>query len=129
MHFGLKNGSYHSLCQLQFSSSLKNLNIVTVHSLFLVQRMLGTAIPTFITVITKDKDRSVAMATLQSLNEVLKAVESLIVDEQGHPDAIANAARSVLMQKVGSWILIVNHCSLFECLHALLLSLSALYCI
>ena len=72
-----------------------------VHSLFLVQRMLGTAIPTFITVITKDKDRSVAMATLQSLNEVLKAVKSLIVDEQGHPDAIANAARSVLMQKVG----------------------------
>ena len=71
--------------------------------------MLGTAIPTFITVITKDKDRSVVMATLQSLNEVLKAVKSLIVDEQGHPDAIANAARSVLMQKVGSWILLVDH--------------------
>ena len=69
------------------------------------------------------------MATLQSLNEVLKAVKSLIIDEQGHPDAIANAARSVLMQKVGSWILIVNHGSLFECLYALLLSLSALYCI
>ena len=68
--------------------------------------MLGTAIPTFITVITKDKDRSVAMATLQSLNEVLKAVKSLIVDEQGHPDAIANAARTVLMQKVGSKIII-----------------------
>ena len=67
--------------------------------------MLGTAIPTFITVITKDKDRSVAMATLQSLNEVLKAVKSLIVDEQGHPDAIANAARTVLMQKVGSKII------------------------
>lgn len=63
--------------------------------------MLGTAIPTFVTVITKDKDRSVAMATLQSLNEVLKAVKSLIIDEHGHPDAIANAARSVLMQKVG----------------------------
>ena len=67
-----------------------------------VQRMLSTAIPTFITVITKDKDRSVAMATLQSLNEVLKSVKSVIIDEQGHPDAIANAARTVLMQKVGS---------------------------
>ncbi|XP_078355887.1 importin-4-like, partial [Oculina patagonica] len=64
-----------------------------------LQRMLSTAIPTFITVITKDTDRSVVMATLQSLNEVLKAVKSLIVDEQGHPDAIANAARTVLMQK------------------------------
>ena len=63
--------------------------------------MLSTAIPTFITVITKDKDRSVVMATLQSLNEVLKSVKSLIVDEQGHPDAIANAARTVLVQKVG----------------------------
>ena len=42
------------------------------------------------------------MATLQSLNEVLKSVKSLIVDEQGHPDAIANAARTVLMQKVCS---------------------------
>lgn len=62
--------------------------------------MLGTAIPTFITVITKDKDRSVAMATLQSLNEVLKAVKSLIIDEQGHHDIIAEAARAVLMQKV-----------------------------
>lgn len=64
-----------------------------------LQRMLSTAIPTFITVITKDKDRSVAMATLQSLNEVLKSVKSLIIDEQGHPDAIANAARTVLTQK------------------------------
>ncbi|XP_068697755.1 importin-4-like isoform X2 [Montipora foliosa] len=64
-----------------------------------LQRMLNTAIPTFITVITKDKDRSVSMATLQSLNEVLKSVKSLIVDEHGHPDGIANAARSVLMQK------------------------------
>lgn len=68
--------------------------------MFTVQRMLSTAIPTFITVITKDKDRSVAMATLQSLNDVLKAVKSLIVDEHGHPDAIANAARTVLIQKV-----------------------------
>ena len=68
--------------------------------------MLNTAIPTFITVITKDKDRSVAMATLQSLNEVLKSVKSLIVDEHGHPDGIANAARTVLMQKVCSIILL-----------------------
>ena len=65
--------------------------------------MLSTAIPTFITVITKDKDRSVAIATLQSLNEVLKSVKSLIIDEQGHPDAIANAARTVLTQKVCWW--------------------------
>ena len=43
------------------------------------------------------------MATLQSLNEVLKSVKSLIIDEQGHPDAIANAARTVLTQKVCSW--------------------------
>ena len=102
-----------------------------VNSLFLVQRMLGTAIPTFVTVITKDKDRAVAMATLQSLNEVLKAVKSLIVDEQGHPDAIANAARSVLLQKVGSKILIVNLGGLFECSDALLLCpcLSPLSCI
>jgi len=69
------------------------------------------------------------MATLQSLNEVLKAVKSLIVDEQGHPDAIANAARSVLMQKVGLYILIVNHGGLFKCLYVLLLCLclSTLY--
>lgn len=87
-----------------FSFSSCGNELLHCHGLlsFLVQRMLGTAIPTFVTVITKDKDRSVAMATLQSLNEVLKAVKSLIVDEQGHPDAIANAARSVLMQKVGS---------------------------
>nr|XP_058944233.1 importin-4-like [Pocillopora verrucosa] len=64
-----------------------------------LQRMLGTAIPTFIAVITKDKDRSVAMATLQSLNEVLKAVKSLIIDEQGYHDAIAGAVRTVLMHK------------------------------
>lgn len=64
--------------------------------------MLGTAIPTFIAVITKDKDRSVAMATLQSLNEVLKAVKSLIIDEQGYHDAIASAVRTVLMHKVCS---------------------------
>lgn len=62
--------------------------------------MLGTAIPTFIAVITKEKDRSVAMATLQSLNEVLKAVKSLIIDEQGYHDAIAGAVRTVLMHKV-----------------------------
>lgn len=62
--------------------------------------MLGTAIPTFIAVITKDKDRSVAMATLQSLNEVLKAVKSLIIDEQGYHDVIAGAVRTVLMHKV-----------------------------
>ena len=68
--------------------------------IFSVQRMLGTAIPTFIAVITKDKDRSVAMATLQSLNEVLKAVKSLIIDEQGYHDAIAGAVRTVLMHKV-----------------------------
>lgn len=64
--------------------------------------MLGTAIPTFIAVITKDKDRSVAMATLQSLNEVLKAVKSLIIDEQGYHDTIAGAVRTVLMHKVCS---------------------------
>lgn len=77
------------------------LTVVLTYSI-VVQRMLSTAVPTFITVITKDKDRSVAMATLQSLNEVLKSVKSVIIDEQGHPDAIANAARTVLMQKVGS---------------------------
>ena len=92
--------------------------------------MLGTAIPTFITVTTKDKDRSVAMATLQSLNEVLKAVKSLIVDEQGHPDAIANAARSVLMQKVGLYIVTVHHLWSFKCLYVFLfcLCLLTLYC-
>lgn len=75
---------------------------MTIFSLSIVRRMLNTAIPTFITVITKDKDRSVSMATLQSLNEVLKSVKSLIVDEHGYPDGIANAARTVLMQKVCS---------------------------
>lgn len=82
-------------------SNIADWCLVLTYSI-VVQRMLSTAVPTFITVITKDKDRSVAMATLQSLNEVLKSVKSVIIDEQGHPDAIANAARTVLMQKVGS---------------------------
>lgn len=101
MECGLKTWKLPSFISI-IQVAVINLNICHGSLSFLVQRMLGTAIPTFITVITKDKDRSVAMATLQSLNEVLKAVKSLIVDEQGHPDAIANAARSVLMQRVGS---------------------------
>ncbi|XP_020631239.1 importin-4-like [Orbicella faveolata] len=97
-HTGVRKGAVMALGQFcsGFHSLLEEAGAEDKTAL---QRMLGTAIPTFITVITKDKDRSVAMATLQSLNEVLKAVKSLIVDEQGHPDAIANAARSVLMQK------------------------------
>lgn len=97
-HTGVRKGAVMTLGQFcsGFHSLLQEAGAEDKTAL---QRMLGTAIPTFITVITKDKDRSVAMATLQSLNEVLKAVKSLIVDEQGHPDAIANAARSVLMQK------------------------------
>ena len=69
-----------------------------------VQHMLSTAIPTLVTVITRDRDRSVVMATLQSLSEVVKAVKSLIIDENGHPDVIANAIRTVLIQKVSFFI-------------------------
>lgn len=97
-HSGVRKGAVMALGQFcsGFHSLLQEAGAEDKTAL---QRMLGTAIPTFITVITKDKDRSVAMATLQSLNEVLKAVKSLIIDEQGHHDIIAEAARAVLMQK------------------------------
>ncbi|XP_022799795.1 importin-4-like [Stylophora pistillata] len=97
-HSGVRKGAVMALGQFcsGFHSLLQEAGAEDKTEL---QRMLGTAIPTFITVITKDKDRSVAMATLQSLNEVLKAVKSLIIDEQGHHDIIADAARTVLMQK------------------------------
>ncbi|CAH3171023.1 unnamed protein product [Porites lobata] len=97
-HTGVRKGAVMALGQ--FCSVFHNLlQEAGAEDKTALQRMLSTAIPTFITVITKDKDRSVAMATLQSLNEVLKSVKSLIIDEQGHPDAIANAARTVLTQK------------------------------
>ncbi|XP_074616822.1 importin-4-like isoform X2 [Acropora palmata] len=97
-HTGVRKGAVMAVGQ--FCKGFHNLLLETgTEDKTALRRMLNTAIPTFITVITKDKDRSVSMATLQSLNEVLKSVKSLIVDEHGYPDGIANAARTVLMQK------------------------------
>lgn len=67
---------------------------------FLVQGLVTTTISVYITVITKDKDRSVVMATLQALNEMLKKMTLSAVCGEGHVDAIITAIRAIFLQQV-----------------------------
>ena len=62
--------------------------------------MLGMAVPILITLITKDKDRSVVMATLQALNEMLKTIQGVVIEGKNHTEGLVTSLRSVFLQQV-----------------------------
>ncbi|XP_032225458.1 importin-4 [Nematostella vectensis] len=66
-----------------------------------LNRLLTATVAIYVTVITKDKDRSVVMATLQALNEMLKAIGVVVVSGEGHLEGIIAAIRAIFMQQTG----------------------------
>lgn len=54
-----------------------------------------------ITMINEDKDRTVVMATLSSLEEMLKAMKHDVLQGAGNYEGICTAVKNVLMSKVG----------------------------
>lgn len=65
-----------------------------------MHNMLNAVIPAFIAILTKDKDRTVVMATLQALTSILKTLRSVALQENDFVDGIAAVVKSVLLQKV-----------------------------
>ncbi|XP_031560296.1 importin-4-like isoform X2 [Actinia tenebrosa] len=66
-----------------------------------LQRLVATTVNLYITVITKDKDRTVVMATLQALNEMLTNMKGAALVGEGHVDSIVAAVRAIFLQQTG----------------------------
>ena len=57
-------------------------------------------VSTMITMINEDKDRSVVMAVLASLEEMLKSMKQDVLQGDGNFEGICTAVKNVLMSKV-----------------------------
>ena len=68
--------------------------------------MLGVAVPILITTITKDKDRSVVMATLQALNDMLKSIKGGVIEGKNHTEGLVTSLRGLFLQQVSARIFI-----------------------
>ncbi|XP_033113593.1 importin-4-like [Anneissia japonica] len=62
-------------------------------------KALEKVIPCFINVINTDSERTVVMATLETINEMLKEGSRSMVSEQSHVSSITSAIRNVLQLK------------------------------
>ncbi|KAK3745056.1 hypothetical protein QZH41_014548, partial [Actinostola sp. cb2023] len=99
-HTGVRKGAVTALAQ--FCCVLhKVLEETSTQDKTALQRLVTTTVTVYITVITKDKDRSVVMATLQALNEMLKNMKEAAVCGEGHVDAIVSGIRAVFLQQTG----------------------------
>ncbi|XP_071959189.1 importin-4-like [Antedon mediterranea] len=62
-------------------------------------KALEKVIPCFINIINTDSERTVVMAALETINEMLKEGSSSMVSEQSHVSSITSAIRNVLQLK------------------------------
>ena len=62
--------------------------------------VVNNYVSTMITMINEDKDRTVVMALLSSLEEMLKSMKQDVLQGEGNFEGICTALKNVLMSKV-----------------------------
>lgn len=88
------------------SFSLKDGHTLDLYNNYLLlnpSSVFGTVnnyVSTMITMINEDKDRSVVMAVLSSLEEMLKSMKQDVLQGDGNFEGICTAVKNVLMSKV-----------------------------
>ena len=72
------------------------------HALLLsaLSKVLDQSLPLFVHIINSENDRTVVMATLETLKEMLGVVGIAMVTEQGNLSSIISSIRNVLQCKV-----------------------------
>ena len=65
-----------------------------------VAKAVDQTVPHFIHIVNTETDRTVVMATLETLNEMLGALQGAMVMEQGNRSGISSAVRNILQRKV-----------------------------